>query len=457
VSDRLLVSAVLALCCVTHACAPWRTDPDVDRGRGNPGTARVYDPTQAYQSLGLLATGEPVPFSGSVRFLAGAEPESTFVMLGLSLASSALSFRRVGSHFEAGYRVEAQWLRDGNALAAASEYETVRVATFSETRRQDESIVFQRYFRLAPGAAALTVVVTDLYGSDSTRAEQRLEVPEYGMGSAGLAIVPAYRVKARTSRAQTPELVMNPRAYVTYGTDTLRFYIESYGRPAADIGRLKAFTSAGAELWRDTVELDRAEDLAAGVAYLPADRLTAGAMWVEAELGMGLPGLRVNGLVGLSSGWPVADFEDILSLLRYFGDPDGRRRVREAGPSEQPRQWRDFWQATDPDSATAANEALRTYLEEVEVASARFQEAGIPGWLTERGEVFLVLGRPDAIREVEQQETPGGQRLIRWDYVADGLALYFVRERGRGNFRLTPTSRVEYVDAVRRRRATGGA
>jgi len=455
-SDRLFLATVLALSCGTQACSSWQTDVPLDPASG-PGPGRVYDPTQAYSSLGLLAAGGPVPFAARLGFLAGAQPDSTTALLGLSLASSALTFRRISSAFEARYRVEVRFVRDGNVLVDVSAYETVRVATFPETRRQDESIVFQRFFNLSPGIAAVRLVVTDLNGSDSSSARLQSVVPDYGMGSAQLALVPVYEGKVRSSRVASPELVMNPRAFAVYGTDSLNFYLEGYGPPDLQFARVTASTASGVPLWRDTVELVPVDsNLAAGFVHMPADGLLVGTVHVAAEQ-LGRPiSARVSALVGVSSDWPVTDFEEILSLLRYFGNSRSHQRLREAPAAELSHQWREFWHDTDPDPTTAENEALSGYLEDLEAASARFSEPGRPGWLTERGEVFLTLGKPDVIRDVQGGTVPGGNSLIRWDYEAHELVLYFVSEGGDGTFRLTPTSRVEYSDAVKRRKGTDG-
>lgn len=448
--------AILALGCVILACASRQGNAGFEPPSG-PGAIRVYDPTEAYSSLGMLAAAEPVPFAAGLRFLADAQPDSTVVLLGLSLESSALWFRRIGSNFEAGYRVDILCARDDSILVEEAVYETVRVARFSETRRQDESIVFQTFFRLPPGVAAVTVSVTDLHRGDTSRARLQVVVPDYGMGSVALGLVPVYEGHARSSTAANPELVMNPRVFAVYDADTLHFYVERYGPPGLHIAAVSAATVPGTVLWQDTVALVPAgPGLATGFAHIPADRMLVGTVQVEVEQ-VGSPfSVHANAVVGISSDWPVADFEEVLSLLRFFGDSQSRDRLREATAAELPHRWGEFWEETDPDRSTGVNEALSGYLENLEVATARFSEPGRPGWLTERGEVFLTLGRPDAVRDVQEDTALGGQQLIRWDYGSEDLVLYFVSEGGRGVFRLTPASRVEYYDAVRRRERTDG-
>ena len=87
------------------------------------------------------------------------------------------------------------------------------------------------------------------------------------------------------------------------------------------------------------------------------------------------------------------------------------------------------------------------------VANERFQEAGEPGWLSDRGEVFITIGEPDEVFDLSS-DFQGRGRVIRWNYFSHRLTLDFVDETGFGRFRLTPSGRAEYqrvLNAVRSR------
>ena len=71
------------------------------------------------------------------------------------------------------------------------------------------------------------------------------------------------------------------------------------------------------------------------------------------------------------------------------------------------------------------------------------------------GKVYLTLGQPDEIREIRDDPTAGGQRLIRWQYREDNFTLYFVTDGGFG-YQLTPTSRLEYAKALERKMEAEG-
>ena len=114
--------------------------------------------------------------------------------------------------------------------------------------------------------------------------------------------------------------------------------------------------------------------------------------------------------------------------------------------------WREFWRSTDPDPKTPQNEQLDEYFTRVATANAQIKDEGVPGWRTERGEVFITIGPPDEITEAN----PGPQaRIIRWTYASYRLALFFIDESGFGRYRLTSQSRAEYERLLARLRRGG--
>jgi GWxTD domain-containing protein len=149
----------------------------------------------------------------------------------------------------------------------------------------------------------------------------------------------------------------------------------------------------------------------------------------------------------------ITNFEEMMSLLRYFDRQDWVDSLRRASPEHRPDVWREFWKATDPVTLTPENEALDDYFRRVQQANIRFQDEGGPGWLTERGEVFISLGEPDEISDLSNSGLDRtGLRVLRWTYAAERLVLYFQDQTGFSRYRLTPTSRADYQRALMRLR-----
>lgn len=430
---------------------------------------RLSDPAFVYRDLGFFAKGEPLPFVASLRYLAGPTPDSTLAIFALSLSNRALSFRRTADVIEGRYRVEVVFRRDAEIVSQLSSDQVVRVGAMGETRRADESVIFQHFFYLPPGELAAAVIVRDGNRLTSNRDDGQAVVPRFGAGPQLAPLIPVYQGTARASRASLPTVLVNPRSTSPQGADTLAFYLEGYGVPPATPIVVRALRTDGGEAWRDTVHLQAAQaavvvagdtvqatpEVGVALLRLGPDRLQLGELRFEATLPQSRDTLRTTALVTFSEQWAVTNLDDVLSLLRYFGRDQEVGRIRTAPPAQRADLWRAFWRQTDPDTTTPENEALVSYFRRVEIANIRFQEESEAGWLTDRGEVYVTLGDPDAIERSDDLQA--NRTVIRWTYLMGGetVALYFVNDLSLQRWRLTFSSRVEYQRLLSRVRQRG--
>jgi GWxTD domain-containing protein len=400
--------------------------------------------------MGFFAQGRPVPFVGSTQFFAAAAPESTFVLFSVSLANSALSFQRAGPLFQALYRVEAVFRTDSATRQIISD-QAVRVGAFTETQRSDESVIFQQSILLPPGDLGVTVVIRDRNNGGYSKDERRIRVPRFS-GPGSSSIVPIYQGTARANRATKPDLLANPRATIPYGSDSVRLYLETYGTRDSSL-TLRAVDEGGNEVWRSVPGLVGDTALRAGFVRLPSATFPIGRLRLEGVTVGARDTVRAPLLVSFSDQWVVANFEGVLNLLRYFGAEESIRQMRAATDSTRAELWRKFWRTTDPNPATPENEALLEYFSRLQTANTRYREGNDPGWLTDRGEVFVTLGEPDEVFD-QSSDLQGQRRFIRWTYATDRVVLDFVDESGFGRFRLNPSSRADFqrVSARVRRR-----
>lgn len=94
---------------------------------------------------------------------------------------------------------------------------------------------------------------------------------------------------------------------------------------------------------------------------------------------------------------------------------------------------REFWKRRDPDPTTPLNEARVTFWRRVSEANETFRDTPGPGWKTDRGRIYILLGPPDNIQQdldypcrVRNLESRG---LLRWLYSQRP-----VKGRGEPNF-----------------------
>ena len=447
---RLAAIATALLGCGVAACGPsprGGASPSPQPGSTVP---RLFDPVGLYRSMGLLVAGPPLPFIASVRYLADASPDSTLVVFGLSLANHALSFRRDGADFVAQYHVEVAFRTDTTPLRQVASDETVRVRTFQETLRADESVIFQQFVGVPPGAYRLSVLVRDRSGAALSRTEGVDTVPRFG-GRGIAAPIPIYGGAGRTTLTALPKLLVNPRGTLPYGADSARFYVEGYGLPAAARAAVQVLDKSGAGVWRDTITFAGDAQLAvARIVVRPSDVPVGEGQLVLRTVASPPLEARAPILVSFSDQWALTNFDSMVSLLRYFERQDWVTKLRQASPEQRAAVWREFFKATDPVPITPENEALDEYFRRVEVANERFQEAGEAGWLTDRGEVYISLGEPDEIYDFSTDVARTGARAIRWTYNSLRITIFFQDQAGFGRFRLTPLSRAEFQRVLAR-------
>ncbi|MGH7538391.1 MAG: GWxTD domain-containing protein [Gemmatimonadales bacterium] len=445
---RAVVGFVLA--CSLHSCGPWQRVGAPDRPQPGVEVARLFDAATIYDRMGFFVTGAPLPMVATLRYLAGPTPDSTLALFALSLASNSLSFRRDANEFVAEYRVEVVLRSDSAASVQLASDQMVRVRSFQETLRADESIVFQGFLMAPPGAYSASVMIRDRNSPAFARRERADTVPRFA-GPSLSSPIPFYEGVGRGSLGDRPDLLANPRATLPYGADTLRFYVEGYGLAMGTRLAVEASDLSDNVLWRDTVALEHAAGLARTTVRLAAAQLPVGEEELRLETVGGAARTRTRLLVSFSSQWVITNYTEMVSLLRYFEQQNQVAKLRNAPPEQRAEVWREFWKATDPVPVTPENEALDAYLLRVQTANLRFQETGRPGWLTDRGEVSITLGDPDEVFDFSgSAASRGGVQGIRWTYNSLRLTLLFQDLTGFGRFELTPSSRADYLQVLAR-------
>lgn len=439
---RRLVPVVL-LAAAALACGSWRRVGTRDARAPADQLTQLVNAPAYYQRLGRLAAGEPMPFVGTVAFAAG-PGDSVITILGLSLENRALAFQRAGNLFVARYRVSISFQRENTRPVELTRDEIVRVPTFQETLRADESVLFQQILRLTPGPYNVTVTVRDASSTSESRAQGRYTAPDFRPGTTSAPIL-AYQATGRGSQNDPLSVVLNPRGAVGYGADTLLAYVEGYDFSGPETVPFEVLDEQQEVIYSDSLRFRGGRPVESQVIRLAPDSISLGEL--KLVLGAGHNVRTTSALVSFSQAWVITNFDEMLDLLRYFGQDSRVNAMRKARPSDRSRLWRQFYADTDPNRVTPENEALNQYFGRISAANARFTDEGVPGWRTDRGEVFITLGPPDESIET----TPGtAGRVVRWTYLNYRLSLFFQDETGFGRLRLTPGSRAEFERTLNR-------
>ena len=403
-----------------------------------------------YGRAGLIAVAGPVSYVGTLGYFAAPHPDTTLSLLTLSLTARTLTFTREGDRFRAGYTVTADVRRAGSIAHHFEAKEVVRVKSFKETTRGEESVIFQEFFPLAPGAYTLSLAVRDESGSKVGNYEAPITVPSIearGLSSS----IPVHEATLRSSIDSVPRLVTSPRSTAVFGRDSvITTYIEAYGPGSDQPVRATVRGDKGSVLWTDSVVLSKTGDVSSGLVHVPVARVGIGAVDLVLTRTDSPDSTRTPLFVSFGDELPVASFEDMLSYLRFFAAPQRIKALRDASDDLRGDIWATFLRETDPIPTTPQHEALQAYFTRIQQANVEFREEGGAGWLSDRGMVYVGLGQPDNIFEpgIGQLNQRGAAQL--WEYQRLQLRLVFVDQTGFGRWRLTTQSELEFQNALRR-------
>lgn len=401
------------------------------------GFQALLNQQQLFQKLGRLSAGDPLPFTGSIAQVKGVG-DTLIVVLGLSLENRALSFQKDNTAFIARYRVDASFQPPTGRAVTGGQEETVRVDTFQETGRADESVLFQKFFRLLPGTYQVTVTLRDLQSGTINKAEIPLNVTPLGAPTTSAPIL-AYQVTGRERLDQSLRIVLNPRGAVAFGGDTLLAYIEGYGYTSPTAVPFQVRTATDSLVFSDSLHFRGGLPVESQFIKLRPDSMALGEL--RLVVGAKPDQKSVSAVVSFSAAWLVTNFDEMISMLKWFGHEPEVNKLKHAEPDQRAQAWLAFWKETDPVPGTPENEALNAYFGRVAVTAQLFRDEGVPGWRTERGEVYIRLGEPDDVFDTNGLTN---DRVIRWTYQSLRLTLYFRDDSGFQRYRLTPESRSEF-------------
>jgi GWxTD domain-containing protein len=442
---RVVVACALAALACGGRAGPVAGKPapgggGVTPGR-TPGVSAEFDAVRLYAQMGFLSAGAPMPFVGGVSYLATAVPDSTNLTVGISITNSALSYSRDNDRFVAGYTVSLTLRQGGTVVRDIDAHESVRVASYKETGRGDESVIFQQGLTVTPGQYALAVSVRDDGSGRTSTQEMLLTVPRLGDARSMSTPIPFLQVVPRRSRGAAANLVSNTRAMAIFGRDTaIALYVEGYGAGDRFPVAVEARNDEGRVIWRDTASLPRRDNLFSGVVWVPVSKIGIGVAVISMWPAAGADSVRAPVFVSFGEELPVAKFEDMIAYLRWFAAPYRLKALRDTNPEARPGAWVEFVKTTDPSPETPANEELNEYFGRLLIVTARFREEGMPGWKTDRGKVFLGLGEPAQVFDQGIATVGDRGRAQVWEYRNLNMQLVFYDQTGFGRWRLTNAS-----------------
>lgn len=135
-----------------------------------------------------------------------------------------------------------------------------------------------------------------------------------------------------------------------------------------------------------------------------------------------------------------ADLEskEFFSIVRYIITKQERKTFLNLPSPERKNFIEEFWEKRDPDPDTEINEFKEEYFNRIEEANLLFKEGSTPGWLQERGRVFITLGPPDTRTTYPRGTSLYGKPTEIWYY--GFFPVVFIDDNWTGYYKLDPLS-----------------
>ncbi len=128
--------------------------------------------------------------------------------------------------------------------------------------------------------------------------------------------------------------------------------------------------------------------------------------------------------------------KEFFSKVRYIITAQEKKIFLNLPKSERDEFIKEFWKKRDPDPSTEENEFKEEYYERIEMANLLFKEGGTPGWLQDRGRVYILLGPPFERHTYPRGRSFYGKPEEVWYY--GFYPIIFVDTDWNGDYELTP-------------------
>lgn len=130
----------------------------------------------------------------------------------------------------------------------------------------------------------------------------------------------------------------------------------------------------------------------------------------------------------------LENIDESINKLRYVANTTELSKLKELSTTEEKiTAFLDFWKNLDPSTNTDKNEALDEYYKRIDYANKNFK-AYSDGWLTDKGQVFVIYGQPSSI---SSSNSTYESRITyeKWVY-SNNREFIFEDKSGLGDFRL---------------------
>lgn len=151
--------------------------------------------------------------------------------------------------------------------------------------------------------------------------------------------------------------------------------------------------------------------------------------------------IAITGVNGFAKKKLDQESEDFYKFARYLFTKNERKIFLNLPTPEERQQFiKYFWEIRDPNPYTEENEFKEEMEARFEFVSKYLKEGPVPGWKTDRGRIYILLGPPhDKYEEPFPPPEASYKGIIYWYYEDTNILAVFVDTKGNGFYRMDLT------------------
>ncbi len=131
--------------------------------------------------------------------------------------------------------------------------------------------------------------------------------------------------------------------------------------------------------------------------------------------------------------------KEFLSTVRFIITKEERKTFLRIPSSKRKSFIEEFWEKRDPDPQTKENEYKIEYFSRITTSNRLFRGEGFPGWLTDRGRIYILFGPPFS-RKTYPADPSGGITRPREIWYYGNFPIVFIDRHSSGVYRLESTN-----------------
>ncbi len=356
---------------------------------------------------------------------------------------SLLTFNATPNGFVAQYRVNAEIVtldldyRPRNVMLSPVWEQTVTESIHANTMGKDLYDFSMYSAQLETGTYLISVTLTDLNSSLIYYTEISFQLREY---PAPVSLSDVVLLAGYDSERQT----ILPHIAKDIEAGDLQIYYEVYANQAESLVVTKLLhqhrAASQSDLpyqWSDTLTVDAGRHQQ--IAYIPARNLEFG-LYDLTVIIQDLAGDTLDqSFYPLSIRWSglnayLNNLSQAIEQLTYIARGAEMLALQRAATQTERRElFEAFWEKRDPTPLTKRNEAMEEHYYRIDYSNQNFGQQ-IPGWQSDRGQVFVLHGHPDEVRR--QTFSYNTKPWEVWYFFQIGRQFMFVDKTGFGDYEL---------------------